>query len=201
MWTADELAYLKVRMLNPRIGLLWLLLLGCAEPGSAVGLPAVALVAALFILTFRLWDDLADLDHDRIHHSERLLVRAPNLRPFRVAKWALLAALAALLGVVAGSAQALLPLVLMTILSATYGITDGRPALRPTRLALVLGKYPAFVLMMARDPGEPLVLMAAAAAYLPPLFDEVRSSGQAVLLPATLLLGLASSAWLILFTR
>lgn len=201
MWNADQLVYLKVRMLNPRIGLLWLLLLGCAMPGSAAGLPAVALLAALFILTFRLWDDLADLTHDRIHHSERLLVRAPSLRPFRVTKWALVAALAALLGVVAGSTQALVSLLLVAILSATYGITNGRPDLRPTRLALVLGKYPVFVLMLASDPGEPLVLMAAVAAYLPPLFDEVRSSGQAVLLPATLFLGLASSAWLIMLTR
>ena len=201
MWTADGLSYLKARMLSPRIVLLWLLLLGCAAPGSGVGLPALSLAAALFILAFRLWDDLADLAHDREHHPERLLVRTPDLHLFRVSKWALLAALAALLGVVVGNTQVLVLLVLVAILSATYGITNGRPALRSARLALVLGKYPAFVLMLTRDPGEPLVLMAAAAAYLLPLIDEVRGYGQGVLLPATLLFGLASSAWLILFMR
>jgi hypothetical protein len=201
MRTADGLAYLKARMLSLRIGLLWLLLFACAAPVAVFGLPTVALAAGLFILAFRLWDDLADLAHDRAHHSDRLLVRAPGLGPFRLARWVLLAILTGLLWALAGLPRALALLGLMTILAAGYGITDGRPALRPTRLALVLAKYPAFVLLLAGDPGNPLALMLATAAYLPPLIDEARGSGPAVLLPATLLLGLAAPAWLYLFPR
>lgn len=191
MFVNEARRYLAERILSPRIGLLWLFLSACALPMAGAGRSWVAAAAALFILAFRLWDDLADLEHDRLRHPGRVLLRTPDLRSFQVAQWALLALLALSLAGLAGGTRSALFLLLVAAFLANYRLSSGRPALRPMRAALVLAKYPAFILLTAEQPGAPLALGAAAAAYIVPLVDEVRSSGAAVLPPATILFTLA----------
>lgn len=196
MFATEAGLYLKERILRPRIGLLWLFLLACTVPVAGVGWLWMFPTTVLFILAFRLWDDLADLDHDRAHHPGRVLVRSLDLRPFHAVHWGLLAATALAL---TGGARTATFLALVATMLANYRLTAGRPALRPLRVALVLAKYPALVLLVAGQPGEPNALGAAAAAYLVPLADEVRDSGTAVLAPAALLSALALLAgWTLL---
>ncbi len=203
MFATEARRYLAERILRPRIVLLWLLLLaGCLAAGDfpPARWPWPALVCALFILAFRLWDDLADREHDRARHADRCLVRAAEVRPFHIALWLLLAALAGLLGLLAGAARGLALLALVSAFLALYRLTAGRPGARPWRVALVLAKYPACVLLLARDPGAALAPLAALGVYLPLLLHEARDSGPAILPPAAVFLGLAGLAWLGLTT-
>lgn len=202
MFVTEALCYLQERIVSLRVALLWLLLWGCAlstavEPLAR--LPWLAIVSALFIVAFRLWDDLADLEHDRRHSPGRCLVRATNLRPFHTAQWLLITLLAVLL-VTVGSAHALAFVCLVAVMFAMYRLTSGRAELRPFRQVAVLSKYPVFVLLVAHSPGDSGALLAALIAYLPPLIDEFRSSGAALLLPAVILTGFVLLAWLALTT-
>jgi hypothetical protein len=53
--------------------------------GQELSLSATAgglLLALMLLLQFRLMDDLGDLRHDRLHHPERVVVKAVSLTPF-----------------------------------------------------------------------------------------------------------------------
>lgn len=203
MFRTEGRQYLGERVLKARIGLLWLLLLaGALLVGDypLARLPWLALAGAVFVLAFRLWDDLADLEYDRRRHPQRCLVRSLDVRPFRTTLWLLLAALAGLFATLADGARALAFLGLVAAFLAMYRVTGNRHELRPLRALLVLAKYPAFVLLLAPRPGEPIALLAAFGVFLPPLLDEVRSTGSGILLPAAALVGLAFLAWLGLAT-
>ncbi len=74
----DVLAYTATRLARAHIGLLWLVLTGCALFVSSWPLMTdsamPALLAALLIAQFRLWDDLADHRHDAQLHPQRVLI-------------------------------------------------------------------------------------------------------------------------------
>jgi hypothetical protein len=199
MFASDVRCYLKERVLRWRIGLVWLLvfvgvLVTTDEPVSRI--PGLVLITALFILVFRLWDDLADLQHDREHHPDRCLCRVQNLRPFRISLWLSVTVLLGLLLMLADGKRALALLAVMATFALLYGLTTGRPDLRRLRIPLVLAKYPAFVLLLADDPGDDIALLVALGVYIPPLVDEVRSTGPEILRPAATLIGLAALGWL-----
>jgi hypothetical protein len=92
--------------------------------------------------------------------------------------------------------RALALLAVMATFALLYGLTTGRPDLRRLRIPLVLAKYPAFVLLLADDPGDDIALLVALGVYIPPLVDEVRSTGPEILRPAATLIGLAALGWL-----
>lgn len=201
MFATEAACYLGERILRLRIVLVWLLvlsgvLLTAADPLSQ--LPVSGIMAALFVITFRIWDDLEDVDHDREHHPGRCLGRAQDLRPFRVALWLLVAGLAGLLFLFIDARRILPYLGLVVIFIVMYRVTGKRPALRSLRVALVPAKYPAFVLLLTHAPDDPLVPWVALGVYLLPLVDELRSTGPVILLPAAAFLALASLAWLLL---
>lgn len=198
MFVTEARHYIAERLLTPRIGLLGLFLLACVLPVADTGWIVLIPTACLFILTFRLWDDLADLDYDRAFHSDRTLVLSSDLRLFHAVHWSLLVLFVlTLVELESGSVTGFL--ILVAALWANYRLTAARSALRPWRAALVLAKYPAFVFLAAGQPGETPVLSAAAVAYLVPLIDEMRSSGVAILMPAAILSVLALLArWLLL---
>lgn len=203
LFATEARRYLDERILKPRIGLLWLLvliglLLVAAQPSSRWVL--LASVSAMFVLAFRLWDDLADLAHDRNEHPERVLARSERIGSFRAALWLLMAALAVLVYFFGGIGRVVALVVLVAVLFANYRATAFRPGLRPTRAALVLAKYPAFVALLAAAPGDRIVPAVALGVYLPPLIDEVRSTGIGVLLPAAAVLGIGFLGWQVLTT-
>lgn len=203
MFLTEARCYLSERILKVPIGLLWLWLLACtlitvSEPLAS--LPWFAIITALFILAFRLWDDLADLDYDRRHLPPRCLTRSPDVQPFLITLWFQLLALAALLFYFAGGMRTLAFLGLVLAFFIIYRITDKRAEWRPLRVPLVLAKYPAFVLLLADAPGDSTALLVAVGAYLPPLLDEVWSTGPSMFLPAMTFLGMAILSWIILTT-
>lgn len=196
----EAYAYLAERILQMRVLLMWLLVLtGAVLTASdpVTRWPWLAIISALFIVAFRLWDDLADLTYDRRHHPERRLVRSAHLQGFRAALWLLLIGLTALVFFVAGAGRALAFSLLLVAFVAIYVLTAARPDLRALRAALVPVKYPALVVLLAEMPGDRSVAAVALGLYLPPVIDEVRSTGAGVLLPAAVV-GIAILAWLAL---
>jgi hypothetical protein len=144
-WIADLGAYLRTRF-PPRRFVPLALFLALAAGASLW----YALLALPWLLQFRLADDLADRERDRLRHPDRILVRAAPL-PFRVFLGLLTA------GNVALAAWWLPPprwaeyLVLTGLFLAWYALPRHR--LPPLAAGLpVLLKYPAFVHLL-REPG------------------------------------------------
>ena len=135
------------------------------EPSPATTIRTLVL-AILLVAQFRLWDDLEDVDRDRIAHPERVLVRAPAA-PFR-ALLALILVAAALL--CAGSPSALVALlVLDTGFCVAYRLV--RPAVQDEtwRYCVLLLKYPSFVIVLSLAAGSVIarrLAIASAAAYI-----------------------------------
>lgn len=203
LFVTDGFCYLSERALKMRVGLVWLLVLAAALFSVAeplIRLPWLVVTSLLLVLAFRLWDDLADLEHDRLHHPRRCLVRTAQLRSFHVALWLMIAGLTILLCCTVGGARASAFIALLVAFLALYRATAMWRDLRPLRVSLVLAKYPAFVLLLSDDPGDRTTLVLALATYLLPLADEVSSTGAIILLPAAAFLGVSILVWFSLTT-
>jgi len=126
-----------------------------------------ALLLLLLIIQFRLWDDLVDLPYDRIHSPERVLARAPSLSPF-YSSFAILGVLSLTsLCLLWSVKSALLYLCIVASFLLLYRYQEWLAHHRTIRTALVLIKYPLFLLLVA-EAG----IMLAAICYLVPLaFD------------------------------
>lgn len=201
MCTIEFFDYLSSRILCARIVLLWVLLtaataLTAAEP--LLRLPWEVLGCALFITAFRLWDDLADLDFDRRHHPQRVLVRATSLTCFFLALWTMVTLLVGLVTLLAGGIRALGLLLLVSAFWFLYRIDRAQVLRRAWRRVLVLVKYPIFVLLLAADPTGVLTVLTVTGVFVVLVLEEARDGGVAVLCPAAALLGAAIVVWLIL---
>jgi hypothetical protein len=136
-----------------------------AEPSPAASARTLAL-AALLVAQFRLWDDLEDIDRDRIAHPERVLVRAPAA-PFR-GLVSLLIAMAAILCIERPAALAAL-LALEAGFWAAYRFVRPWLADEMWRYGVLLLKYPLIVLVSSLATGNVLasrLTAAAVAAYV-----------------------------------
>jgi hypothetical protein len=143
--------YLQTRLLRWQIALLWAVLIATLLVSvGAVGSPAAQLTQSVLllvaILVFRLWDDLADREHDRLRHPERVLVKARELTPFIVV---LLAGLLSVAFLLRGDVRQLLfYLGLVALLAALYHGGLEKVLARSVRSGLVLLKYPLFVYLL-----------------------------------------------------
>jgi 4-hydroxybenzoate polyprenyltransferase len=131
------------------------------EPGITWhGQVVRSVLLVVLVLHFRLWDDLADRDYDRLHHPDRLLTRISNVRPF----WIFFALLAMVSGAfvfwLSGKQGLLIYIALSGLLFAVY--LGPWPFLRhrSVRTQLVLLKYPTFLVLIAPDAGEGVVAAA-----------------------------------------
>lgn len=145
---ADTGRYSRTRLIRWRILALWLLLLAASLlSGGKLHLPAEQagfLLAA--ILVFRLWDDLADLAYDQLHHPDRVLHRTNNLWPFIMAVVAGLVLLALMLE---NTVTRLLTFLLFVVsMMFLYHTAAGKKITRPLRTGLVLAKYPLFLFLV-----------------------------------------------------
>lgn len=151
---SDTVGYAQTRLLQWRIALLWLLLVAAllaAEPGlSAAQLIAGAVFLALAVVLLRLWDDLADLPHDRAAHPQRVLVRSAHLGVFRALVAAGLPLLALLL--VPDLRRLAIYGALLAVLAWLYHGPGGTRLARPLRTGLVLAKYPVLVFLAGAAP-------------------------------------------------
>ena len=148
---AELFRYLQTRMLRWQIALLWaVMIVTVLVSGEAIGPPAAQLTQSVLLLVaifvFRLWDDLADREHDRLRHPERVLVTCQDLTPFIVV---LLAGLLLLAFLLRGDLRQLLAyLGLVTLLAVLYHGGLEKVLARSARSTLVLLKYPLFVYLL-----------------------------------------------------
>ena len=147
---ADLLPYFRTRLLQWRIAGLWALVAAAAASGavpqSATGWREL-LLTLLPIMQLRIWDDLADLAHDRVHHTDRVLVAAATLRSFVVLVCVLGIATASILVLERERWQLAAYAGLLAWLAALYYTSLGRMTSRAVRTMLVLIKYPVIALV------------------------------------------------------
>lgn len=146
-------AWLRTRVLRPRIALLWGLVSVAAWAAGAMPRAWVPVATVLLIVPFRLWDDLADLPRDSRRAPERVLVQATDLAPawhaLRIALGLVALALFVVQGWDAAAAYGLLLLAMWLL----YRTTEPEGEDRHVRAMLVLAKYPVFVLLLAGPAG------------------------------------------------
>ncbi len=144
------LAYRRERLPMARFGVLALFLAVVAGASGLERAPALVL-AWLLVAVFRLRDDLADREHDRERHPERVLVRAASVQPFELATRLGLLACAALLIALRDLASAGCLLALAAAFELGYRLE------LPGRHRWVLLKYPAFVALLGEQPSLSLL--------------------------------------------
>jgi UbiA prenyltransferase family len=131
------------------------------------------LMVLLLVAQFRLWDDLADREHDRRRHPNRVLVRAR-----RTTRFVAICLMFAEVNVVAvwlrNGVPGVISLGLVHLGAASWY------AFRPSRRTLVgdlvvLAKYPAFVLVLSAAPLAPSAstMWSALAVYVAACLYEI----------------------------
>lgn len=163
---SDLIAYGAERLCRWPLAALWLLVAGAALAGAHPQDPMAAairtLLTALLIVQFRLWDDLADREHDRQAHPQRILVRSSHPNAFRIALLLLTLPVAALLLVLGGPGHLLNYAGLIAAMALVYRMPWRS---RWLRNQVVLLKYPVFIglsqMAFSRD-----AVLAAAVIYL-----------------------------------
>jgi 4-hydroxybenzoate polyprenyltransferase len=123
-------------------------------------------LSAILVTSFRIWDDLADRDYDRVHHPARVLVRSPAARWF----WVLIVGLAVVSACILAAFGGPQPLPIYTgLIVALAVVYHGPRQLRYDRFAhtqLVLIKYPVFIALLTAQGFSSQVVLAGALAYL-----------------------------------
>jgi SAM-dependent methyltransferase/4-hydroxybenzoate polyprenyltransferase len=181
---AELVAYGRERIATTHFALLVAIVAGLgfavARPqGAADALLRVAL-AFLLVVQFRLWDDVADREHDRLRHPERVLQRHKGrATPFLVAMGVLTVPILALLLLLDHDearvgAYGLLALAL-AVVYGSHATTHGRVM----RMGWVLLQFPVFVLLLLPWPVQAQGWVAAAIAYLVVMFHDWATSADA----------------------
>lgn len=142
-------------MLKPKVLLLLTLLIvasvyigqGGKSPGPW-GRDAIALT--ILVTAFRLLDDLADADHDRHRHPERVICRTEFSTELRRVVNFLLALGTGLMLVFYSPWSLLLLAVVILMLDGWYSYR-GRQQKPLRNAAVILAKYPAFLIMTGGD--------------------------------------------------
>ncbi len=148
---AELCQYAFTRLIRWRVAALWLLLMAAylAADASAQSLFVLMMTAAflmLAIVTFRVWDDLSDRDHDRLYHPQRVMVANEHLWPFVVVVIAGVLLLALMLW--EDRRQLSIFLSFIALMALLYNSGLGKRAGRPLRAGLVLAKYPLFLFLI-----------------------------------------------------
>jgi len=153
----DLLVWLNTRVFNPRIALLYtLLVLGlwvCSYPVSIVSFIKNCAILLALLVTFRLWDDLADRQYDKTRSKDlsdqRILLTSHYIRWFNIT----LVIAMLVLGIIIYQRDNALALSWYLILclgfSFLYYTAVISPASRFKREILVLMKYPSFILLVS----------------------------------------------------
>lgn len=181
-FVADLCAYGRERLLRGRILslvlLLWASVLVTDAPVKAGGGQTQLALIVLLTVTFRMWDDLADVARDRRLHPNRILVRMRAKDGFRHALRALAVATGVTLLFWPNPVAAPAYLLLCLCFGLLYSAAARSLLSRPARVQLVLLKYPAFMLIATLQPSVRL-LPAAVVIYLMLTFEEWAGKGLA----------------------
>lgn len=154
---------LPLQVFGPTIAGLALLAWWPSNASANTGSLSLALASvAMFVVRYRLWDDLADRERDRSRHPDRVSVRH-HARPLAIARHVLFSGHVALfVGAAAFGALAGLLIVEVAFVAAYHWRDRMPPAW--WRLPVLLAKYPAFVVVtgLAWLPADPSWLASAA---------------------------------------
>jgi len=150
----EVLAYARTRLLRWRMAGLWVLLLvGLVTAGPVPSVDSFAGQAAFLALAtavLRLWDDLADLSHDRREHPGRVLVASADLSAF---VGLVAVGLLALALVLLDERQRLTTYgALLVALGLLYHSPLATALPRGLRGYLVLSKYPVLLFLAGAEP-------------------------------------------------
>jgi hypothetical protein len=161
-------AYIATRLARRYVVALALLIaiagVGVAGRADLTALLSTSALALLLVILFRLWDDLADVAHDRAQHPDRVLCNVDDQQPFY---WMVAAGLllAALLLVVWRSVPQLYTYVgLVAAVAALYRLTSYGSG-RVARIHLILFKYPIFVYLSSTSPELDRAIFVGAGVY------------------------------------
>ena len=160
--------YCATRLATPRVIALAALVSGLAIVASraitgAMLAQSVAL-AILLIAQFRLLDDLADLEHDRRHHPERVLCRVQTTKAFIYALVVLGLGICALL-LLGANALKLTVYALLLISFVVLYANLRENSNRLLRAHVVLIKYPVFLYLCMYAPVDLSWALLAAVLY------------------------------------
>ena len=154
------LAYFRERM-RPAVFGPVVLLLAFAACWSAHALNLSGFACALILMTlivtqFRLWDDLADRERDRVTHPDRVLVRAKPIS-FQLLTVALAAAGLGAAWFFGGSRPFLALASLDAVFAVLYALVRPHLGVTVWQYPVLLSKYPAFATVVALSVGGPTV--------------------------------------------
>ena len=164
-WTSDLAAWAVTRILRPRILLLAALLTGASclsQPASVTDGSWIWHAASLFALicTFRLQDDLADIETDRIGHPERVLCLTSFTQQLLVTSQCLRLVMGIAVLILFGGWSLMTFAVLVLVLNGWY--QHSRRLMHPLQnAAVVLLKYPCFLIIIVGQSGWPAFAVAA----------------------------------------
>lgn len=171
----DWVGYLRTRVLIPKVIVLWVAVSVAGwfvADGAFPNLFCAFVIAGLGVVAFRLMDDLADREHDRDMHPERVLVRSQHIGSFWVNAVCLVIVLVVLTTAWLTLGRGLGMLVLAISLFGIGMAYGSVPHQRKIITAIVLLKYPVLILLMAIEPARVSSIVLAALFYAVPLADE-----------------------------
>jgi 4-hydroxybenzoate polyprenyltransferase len=143
------LEYARERLVRASVLAAALLVTAGAQIGRGSSTAATAgsdlVISLSLVISFRVWDDVMDLERDRVHHPGRVAVRAASTASLSLAAWGIALAAAGVLLRARGPAPVLLLAVFGGVLATSY-------AMRRTRSAagerILLFKYAVFTLVL-----------------------------------------------------
>jgi hypothetical protein len=137
---------LRPRQTLPAIALVTAAAEAAAGWRGAATTAADAAMAAALVVTFRIWDDLADRAADAVAHPDRVSTRPASLRALVLCAAAIGGATAAIVWRWSGATAFVLLGALTAVLAAWYRLRTGRSAAGDH---LRLLKYPVFAIVIA----------------------------------------------------
>ncbi len=168
-FAVDLAAYLRSRVLTRRVLLLVLLVSGAILAGSETvrveETPALALLTAWLVAQFRLWDDLADRDWDRLRDPQRVLVGTQHVKSFTGLLFASILLVGATLLLRGQMRELLVYAILVGLLGFLYHTPLGAGLSRALRSGLLLSKYPLFVFIVGAGGLAPRATWVALCLY------------------------------------
>jgi hypothetical protein len=186
---ANELArYAANRLITMRVAALVVLViavsLAISNHRSPASIGMTALLAGLLIVQFRLWDDLADLDFDRVHHPDRILVASHHVQPYFILVASLAVLNAVIIALLRSPAQLSAYVLLLAGTAILYRRRAWPGAWRLARTQLVLIKYPVFLYLCAQEGAAGNVAGGGIATYLLLSLIDLASDSSLRMLPA-----------------
>ena len=109
------------------------------------------LLAGSLVIQFRLWDDLNDIDHDRINHPDRVLCRLVSHTPFRIVLAILFVMNSVALSLLKSPQTATVFIVLNIVFLLWYRVLREYFSAF-LHVHVVLTKYPVFAFLIADEP-------------------------------------------------